>query len=426
MRGVFAGTLRSAILSAMPTENAINVNGRAYRRPGAPVVAICLDGTGKAYFDAGASVMPNLRGMIARGAIGEVQSVVPTLTNPNNVAIVTGVPPRANGICGNYYYDAERGAEVMMNDPAYLRCPTILSAFSRAGLSVAVVTTKDKLRRLLGKDMSGVCISIERAEQATVEENGIADVIAMVGRPAPGIYDPEISIYCLEAGVRLLERGKIDLLYLSTTDFVQHKNPPGSPDANAFLARVDEFFGKLDRMGVILGATADHGMNDKVNPDGSPKVRFIESILRKEGFAEARVILPITDPYVAHHGALGSYATVYLERDHVADAAAALARVDGIEMVLTREQAAERFQLPSDRIGDLVLLSDRSTVLGRTADWHDLSQVRSGLRSHGGLHERAVPLVCNRMLKPEYTRRLESGAANNYDLLDFLCNGTEA
>ena len=412
----------------MPPQEAssIRVNGRTYRRPGVPVVAICLDGTGRAYLDAASAVMPNLRAMVAGGAYGEVQSVVPTLTNPNNVAIVTGVPPRANGICGNYYYDAERGAEVMMNDPAYLRCPTILSAFSRAGLSVAVVTTKDKLRRLLGKDLAGVCISIERAQDATVEENGIADVIAMVGRPAPGIYDPEASIYCLETGVRLIERGRIDLLYLSTTDFVQHKNPPGSRDANAFFARVDEFLGRLDRLGVILGATADHGMNDKVNRDGSPKVQFVESILREAGFAEARVILPITDPYVAHHGALGSYATVYLDKDHAAAAAATLGRVGGIELVLTREEAAERFQLPPDRIGDLVLLSDRSTVLGRTADWHDLSQVRTGLRSHGGLHERAVPLVCNRRLKPDYAHRLESAAANNYDLLDFLCNGTEA
>ena len=412
----------------MPPQEAssIRVNGRAYRRAGVPVVAICLDGTGRAYLDAASGVMPNLRAMVAGGAYGEVQSVVPTLTNPNNVAIVTGVPPRANGICGNYYYDAERGAEVMMNDPAYLRCPTILSAFSRAGLSVAVVTTKDKLRRLLGKDLAGVCISIERAEDATVEENGIADVVAMVGRPAPGIYDPEASIYCLETGVRLIERGRIDLLYLSTTDYVQHKNPPGSRDANAFFARVDEFFGRLDRLAVILGATADHGMNDKVNRDGSPKVKFVETILKEAGFAEARVILPITDPYVAHHGALGSYATVYLDKDHVAAAVATLGRVDGIELVLTREQAAERFQLPSDRIGDLVLLSDRSTVLGRTADWHDLSQVKTGLRSHGGLHERAVPLVCNRRLKPEYARRLESGTANNYDLLDFLCNGIEA
>ncbi len=404
----------------------ITVNGRTYRRPRVPVVGICLDGTSKAYFDAAAAVMPNLQGIIARGAIGEVQSVVPTLTNPNNVAIVTGLPPRANGICGNYYYDAERGAEVMMNDPAYLRCPTILSAFSRAGLTVAVVTAKDKLRRLLGKDMAGVCISIECAEQATIAENGIADVVAMVGRPAPGIYDPEISIYCLETGVRLLQRGTIDLLYLSTTDYVQHKNPPGSRDANAFFARLDGIFGQLDRAGVILGATADHGMNDKTNPDGSPRIRFIETLLREQGFAEARVILPITDPYVVHHGALGSYATVYLDRDHVPEAAAALARVEGIEMVLTREEAADRFQLPTDRIGDLVVLSDRSTVLGRTEDWHDLSNVKTGLRSHGGLHERAVPLVCNRPLSPDYARRLRSGAANNYDLFDFLCNGIEA
>ncbi len=401
----------------------ITVNGRDYRNAAVPVVAICLDGTGKDYLDAAAGVMPNLREIAGRGAAGEVQSVVPTLTNPNNVAIVTGVPPRANGICGNYYYDTARGIEVMMNDPADLRCPTILSAFARAGIAVGVVTTKDKLRRLLGKNLSGICFSVERADQLSVAENGIADVAAMVGRPAPGIYDPEISIYCLEAGVRLIELGNIGLLYLSTTDFVQHKHRPGAPEANAFFSRVDHFLGRLDRLGVILGLTADHGMNDKTNPDGSPNVRFVETLLREKGFSEARVILPITDPYVAHHGALGSYATVYLDRAQVASAIAELSKVEGIEMLLTREEAAERFQLPPDRIGDLVLFSDRSTVLGRSADWHDLSQVKRGLRSHGGLHERAVPLICNRPLKDAYASRLQSGAANNYDLFDFLCNG---
>jgi len=404
--------------------SSLTVNGRAYQIPRVPVVGICLDGTGRDYFDAAAPVMPKLRKILARGGQGEVQSVIPSLTNPNNVAIVTGVTPNRNGICGNYYYDAERGAEVMMNDPAYLRVPTILSAFSTAGRSVAVVTTKDKLRRLLGKDMAGICFSVEFADQANVRENGIGDVVAMVGRPAPGIYDPEISLYCLEAGIRLLERGGIDLLYLSTTDYVQHKHRPGSADANAFLARLDELLGRLDELGVILGATADHGMNDKINPDGSPRIRFIETLLKQEGL-EARVILPITDPYVVHHGALGSYATVYIDRSHVAAATAALRRVDGIELVLTGAEAAAHFHLPPDRIGDLVLLADRSTVLGRTPEWHDLSAVKSGLRSHGGLHERTVPLICNRALKPEYARRLESGHANNYDLFDFLCNGTE-
>ena len=164
-------------------------------------------------------------------------------------------------------------------------------------------------------------------------------------------------------------------------------------------------------------------MNAKTNADGSPKVQFIETKLVEEGIAEARVILPITDPYVVHHGALGSYATVYLDADHVETAAAILRAVPGMENILTRDEAAATYRLPSDRIGDLVVLSDRDTVIGRTPDWHDLTEVAAGLRSHGSAHESVVPMIFNRPLRDEYAARLASGQARNWDLFEFLCNG---
>ncbi len=368
----------------------ITVNGRSYRTRTGPVVGICLDGTDPTYLEAASGVMPNLAAMAAKGSCGVAQSVIPSFTNPNNVAIATGVPPNFNGICGNYYYDQVTGAEVMMNDPKYLRCQTIFSAFAEAGVPVAIVTAKDKLRLLLGHGLKGICFSVEGVHKGMVPDSA-QRVVEEVGRPAPDIYDPEISVYCIEAGVRLLETEKIGLVYLTTTDFVQHKCKPGSAEANAFYTRIDHFIGQLDSLGAIVAITADHGMNDKVKPDGSPKVQFLESLLVDAGFRGARVILPITDPYVVHHGALGSYATVYLADGSAKDARGFLDKVPGVELVLDRSEAAKRFQLPADRIGDLVVLADRSTTLGRTPLWHDLSVVESGLRSHGGLHERHVP-----------------------------------
>ena len=395
------------------------VNGRSYRTRNIPVVGICLDGTDPRYLEASCAVMPNLTEIAARGASGIAQSVIPSFTNPNNIAIATGVPPNVNGICGNYYYDQATGDEVMMNDPKYLRCPTIFAAFASASARVAVVTTKDKLRRLLGTGLRGICISVE--DLGNGDAHGIVEKL---GHPAPGIYDPEISVYCIEAGAHLIETESINLAYLTTTDFVQHKFKPGSTEANSFYARVDQFIGRLDRIGAIVAITADHGMNDKVNEDGSPKVQFLETLLAEAGFPRARVILPITDPYVVHHGALGSYATVYLGSDRVEGARNFLEGVPGVELVLHRAAAAERFQLPPDRIGDLVVLGDTNTTLGRRPSWHDLSVIESGLRSHGGLHERRVPFILNRPLLPSYAEKLAAGDVNNYDLFDFACNGT--
>jgi phosphonoacetate hydrolase len=401
----------------------LTVNQRTYRLPAKPVVFVCLDGSAPEYMEAAASVMPNLRRIRERGTSGLAQSVIPSFTNPNNLALVTGAPPAVNGISGNFYYDRENDREVMMNDAVFLRCPTVLSAFSQAGRTVAVVTTKDKLRKLLGKDLQGICFSVERAHEATEEENGISGVTEKIGRENPGVYDPECSVYCIEAGDWLMRTHRPDLLYLSTTDFVQHKYRPEDPEAINFYARIDHFLGRIDEQDVILGVTADHGMNDKTLEDGSPRVQFLETILNEKGIDHARVILPITDPYVVHHGALGSFATVYVNGGQIDSAARILREVPGVELVLSSEEAQKQFQLPADRIGDLVVLGDKHTTLGRTPEWHDLSSVQKGLRSHGGLHEREVPFILNRPLKAEYAQRLATGTINNYDILDFLCNG---
>jgi phosphonoacetate hydrolase len=404
----------------------IEVNGRAYRVDTPPIVGVCLDGTDPAYLEAAAACMPFLEEMKKRGACGLATSAIPSFTNPNNIAIATGVPSAINGICGNYYYDQQTGEEAMMNSPEFLRCPTLFAAVANAGRNVAVVTAKEKLRLLLGNGLKGICFSVEKAGPTVFAEQNIKALGALRDGKVPGIYDPEASIYCLEAGAGLLSHGLADFLYLSTTDFVQHKYAPGEPVAQKFYSDVDRILRQLDAAGATLAVTADHGMNAKTLPDGSPCVQFLEEQLHRAGFGDAVVILPITDPYVVHHGALGSYATIYLKGSDVNTVKAALEKTPGVELVLTREEARRRFDLPEDRIGDLVALGDQTTVLGRTPAWHDLSAVKENLRSHGGLHESRVPFLLNRPLLPEYAQKLAAGQVRNYDLYDFALNGVRS
>ncbi len=404
--------------------NSTTVNQLSYRHRKRPVVAICMDGTSWDYYEAAKDKMPHLQRFIREGESGTVHSVVPSFTNPNNMAIATGVTPDVNGICGNFYYDKALDEEVMMNDPKYMTADTIFAKFAEAGKKVAVVTTKDKLRKMLSKDLAnGICFSAEFSASAGIEENGIDNVFELMGKPNPGIYDPNISVYCVEAGAKLLEKEYFDLIYLTTTDFVQHKYAPNDAVAIAFMANMDQWFGELDRLGAIVGITADHGMSAKTRPDGSPKVQFVETILKNAGIG-SRVILPITDPYVVHHGALGSYGTIYLEEADITGAKEILSALDGIELVLSNAEAAQSFNLPAEKIGELVVLSDETTVIGRSEDWHDLEKVKTGLRSHGGLHESEVPMIFNKKLNAEYSSKLATSTARNFHIYDFLFNGT--
>src|SRR5262245_16468613 len=307
---------------ALETSRAITVqpftvNRRTSRPPARPIVVVCLDGSADDYLDAALvrGRLPNLQRLMMRGHRGLARGAMPSFTNVNNVSIVTGVPPSVHGIGGNYFYNVAEGQEVMMNSATYLRAETIFPAAAGAGRTVGVVTAKEKLRDLFASGLigsGGVAFSSELAGQAKTETHGITDVPNMMGYPTPPIYSAEASLYVLRAGVALLERGLADFLYLSTTDFIQHRFPPEAPEALDFYGAIDLELDRLVKLGAILGLTADYGMNAKQKPDGSPNVIYLESELTKKFGNGFRVILPITDPYVAHHGALGSFAVVYL------------------------------------------------------------------------------------------------------------------
>ena len=55
-----------------------------------------------------------------------------------------------------------------------------------------------------------------------MEENGIENVLEFVGQPLPDMYSAQLSLFVLDAGIKLLEERRPDILYLSLTDFIQH------------------------------------------------------------------------------------------------------------------------------------------------------------------------------------------------------------
>jgi phosphonoacetate hydrolase len=401
-------------------------NGRSYRRPKVPTVVICMDGSEPAYIEAASQkgLTPNLDRIMGTGASTHAYSVIPSFTNPNNLSIITGRPPVVHGIAGNFFYDREAKKEVMMNDAHFLRAPTILAEFQKAGLSVAMVTAKDKLRALLGKGLdfgagTAIAFSSEKADMANKAENGIEGVLDFVGMPVPSVYSADLSEFVFAAGLKILETFKPDLMYLSTTDYVQHKAAPGAPLANSFYAMFDGYVGKLDALGCTLVITADHGMNDKHLPSGEPDVIYLQTLMDEwYGKDIMRVILPITDPYVVHHGALGSFATVYLPdgADQI-EVAARISAVEGIALAVTAAEACERFELPADRIGDVVAISTRQKVIGTSPDRHDLSGLTEPLRSHGGITEQRVPMIANRRIAVPAGRTLR-----NFDVFDVALN----
>ena len=411
----------------MNDTSALSINGRTYAWPKQPLVVVCIDGSQPEYMEEAVSHghMPFTKEIMSRGADLRGHCVVPSFTNPNNLSIVTGVPPRVHGISGNFFLDPETGEEVMMNDPKLLRTGTIFQAFHDAGAKIAIITAKDKLRRLLGHGLDftsgrAMCFSSEKANETTVVEHGIDNAQAMVGRDIPDVYSAELSEFIFDAGVKLMESMRPDIMYLSTTDYIQHKHAPGTLVANQFYAMMDSYWAQLDAQGAVLGLTADHGMNAKFNDAGEPDVIYLQDVLDDAlGPGTARVILPITDPYVVHHGALGSFATAYLqEASDAPSVVRQLEAIDGIEAAYTNEDGCALFELPNDRMGDIIVVSTINKVIGTSPDRHDLSQLKEPLRSHGGACDQQIPVVIS--------RPISSVAANhrtrNFDVFDLALN----
>ena len=382
-------------------------NERTYSVPKRCAIAICLDGCEPEYLEVAIDegLMPNLKMMRETGTDRIAHSVIPSFTNPNNLSIATGRPPKVHGICGNYLFDPDTGEEVMMNDVRFLRAPTLFSKFYEAGARVAMVTAKDKLRALLSAGLKfdegrAIAFSAERADETSMANNGVENASEWLGMPVPEVYSAELSEFVFAAGIKILNEMKPDIMYLSTTDYVQHKFSPQEQGAKDFYAMFDRYLGELQKFDVAIVVTADHGMKPKHDNNKEPAVIYMQDKMDEWlGIGQARVILPITDPYVVHHGALGSFATAYLpDNCDINSLITKIASCPEILKVISKEEAIATYDLPGDRIGDIVMISTENLTIGTSEDRHDLAALKEPLRSHGGLTEQEVPFIVNKVM----------------------------
>jgi phosphonoacetate hydrolase len=409
------------------------LNGVIYQWPTKPVVVVCIDGGDPAYIAQGLrdGIIPNLTQFMRQGFYAVADGTVPSFTCPNNMSIITGAEPAVHGISGNFYLEPTTRTPVVMTGPELLRSRTVLAEYAKRGAKIVSITAKDKLRQQLQKGLDlrqgHISFSAQYAEQCSLAANGIENVLAFVGMPQPHMYSAELSLFVLEAGIKLLEQRRPDLMYLSLTDYIQHKYAPHEPEAQAFYARLDDACGRLVALGAVVGITADHGMNDKSNADGTPNVIWLQDVLDQEfGQNRTTVICPITDPFVAHHGALGGFVRVY--GNHGADPEdirRCVKQLPGIESVWDRESAAKTFRLPPDREGDVVVISEAGVCIGAAEKDHDLEGLRGHrLRTHGGVSEAKVPFMVSEPLNDTYWAQAAGRTLRSHQIFEYTINGT--
>lgn len=412
----------------------VNVNGNLYLWPKRPTVIICIDGGDPEYleFFLSKNKLTNIARFINEGFSAVADGTMPSFTCPNNMSIITGTPASKHGISGNYYLDTQTWQPVVMTGPELLRGDTILAKFAEAGAKVISITAKDKLRRQLGKNLDlskgNISFSSEFASSCTLQENGIENVIELVGMPQPTIYSMELSLFVLRAGIVLLKSENPDLMYLSLTDWVQHKYGSEAPEAEKFYSELDQCFGELDALGAIIGLTADHGMSDKSDSEGNPNVIWLQDILDAAlGKNDVQVICPITDAYTAHHGALGGFVRVWCRGkatpQNIIDV---VSKVDGIDEALTRLDVCNKFDLPPDREGDVAVIARKNFCIGTSLSNHDISGLNGHrLRTHGGTSESRVPIIFNKPLNDSYIVKSKIKTLKSYEIFDYALNGLD-
>ncbi|HEY7306852.1 MAG TPA: alkaline phosphatase family protein [Bryobacteraceae bacterium] len=359
------------------------------------VVVVMLDGFGLEYYDA--SPMPTLKQWAAEGVFARVQGQMPTVTNTNNASICCGVPASVHGITGNSYFNRETGREDFMEDASLLLAPTLFQKGAHKNLVAGLFTSKKKTASLLHAGTSLVVAA----------EKPSPDVVKRYG-PAPGIYSAEINYWLWDVVIDQLARRKdLDVLYVHTTDYPMHMHPETSGESRAHLATIDSKLAEAAHAApdVAFYLSADHGMNRKTHAWDLQKACSNRDVPVRLAISAER------DKYPKHHMGLGGIAWIYLRRPvDERRVASVIEKLEGVEQVLTRDEAAKMFELMPERIGDLVVTGDRQTVFGA------LDQERETLantyRSHGSRYELGVPVIIR-----DADRKLDaSGYLRNFDL----------
>ena len=340
------------------------------------IVIGMYDGFGMDYM--AASPLPAFRFMAEHGFFKRVSAVFPTVTNVNNASICCGTWPKEHGITGNSYFNEQSGEADYMENADFICVPTVIQRAAERGVKSALLTCKVKTIHLLGRG----------AEIAVAAEAPPIEWIERYGKPA-NIYSREINYWLWQAAVDILKyRPDIGLLYVHTTDYPMHTWAPAAPESKEHLATLDQLLdeAKAAAPDAAFLLTADHGMNYKSRCwDLFRACRELGSEVRFALSAEK-------DRYVKHHRTFGGAAWVWLNsRKDEEKIAQVLLDLNGVEAVLPRRDAAAKFGLMPERIGELAVFGDADTVFGELNG--PMEELEDGYRSHGSLHESEIPLV---------------------------------
>ena len=334
-------------------------------------VVIMVDGLDPEYLDA--CPAPRLAEIAKEGFRVNARAMMPTVTNVNNVSLITGAYPESHGITSNYWWDREQNAELYMESGDYVRSESMFQRATAIGARSLLVTSKDKLRSLLSNGTT-VNVSAEQPPEWVVKG---------AGEPPP-VYSLEVNQWVVDAGRYILSQQDFDLVYLTTTDYAMHTYPPEHPESARHLALLDAAIGRLidsmPRSRIVV--TADHGMSSKTRMLHLPE-RLVRAGIK------ARAVPVIKDRYTVHHSNLGGCIYLHLDDQHVPAAVEVLRNTDGVDEALPREDAARRFKLEPERIGDIMVLGGADVVFGDSAE----VEMPATLRSHGSAHEIDIPII---------------------------------
>ena len=334
-------------------------------------VAICIDGLDPEYLDE--CEAPNLRELARKGFRKTVKCMMPSVTNVNNVSLVTASYPESHGICSNFWFDPDREDGVYVESGEYVLVETMFERANKMGKTSLLVTSKDKLRTLLGAGATFTLSSEQPPEW----------VVAGVGT-SPEIYSLEVNGWLIKAANYVMSQHPAEIVYITTTDYAMHTYGPDHPQSQKHLSLLDEAIGDLVEAhpNITLLITADHGM--------ARKTRMVDLKRALEDYGIRSNPVPIIkDRYVVHHSNLGGCAYIYLRSSDVPEAIDVLRDTAGIDDVLPRDEAVDRFKLMGNRIGDIMVTGQKDVVFGDPLE----AEMPPNLRSHGSTHEEAIPII---------------------------------
>jgi len=343
---------------------------------------------------------PNLFSLVQKmGFYKTVQSAMPSVTNVNHACILSGKWPQETGIIGNYFYDPLTEQEGFIEERGYMKATTILQQYHEAGATTALLTVKGKVLGVYG-DGADIGISVQTPDQKLLQKYQLD--------PPPAINSPEATRWILKAAYHCIQTADPDLVYCTTNDYVFHHFAPGEPTANEQIAAIDEYIAKIVSLDPErqIYITADHGMNQKTT------IINFQRIAEHAGFS-VYCLPPLKDRYIENHiYQEGGMLYVFLKEPSQSSAFYRFAQQQQfIEHILSAEEAAARYHLPPDQIGDYILLAGKDIAFGEIEQ--EILHTQSS-RTHGSLYEQEIPLAA---LNPE---RAENDYHASKDIVAFL------